>query len=362
MDVGLHQTHMYTTQSDVKINIMKWSSDTNDLTQPISDAQSRSYRPGVDVAIDAYNNGLFSPAAVGEIYYTAWATLWFRVELDIPRSIFERGVGSGSGSGGEIGIKHEGGFVPSFRNQPNQIQFHFDVSSEAAIYIPEEAMKRRMQYITTATANVDRKIRNDAASFFSFAPSTPKESVDDSQRSLPLASRGLDPAAVGSVFPRSSDQGRFIMAQGLAGTDGGDRRAEYVLYPFMADNYPEKRFANYKPHELSHGDDITSSKLPTTLRFTFYIEASFNGLFGNANVDDNICPPSVTRPFKFALCEVRHVNMKLNELYWDYVVLRDYGLLHKDSVEGKQVIRLCTQIVNTLLVARGRSSLSNIHL
>jgi alpha-mannosidase len=79
---------------------------------------------------------------------------------------------------------------------------------------------------------------------------------------------------------------------------------------------------------------------------TFYIEASMNGMFGNAAGGDTIQPPDPNRYRTLRTAEIVVPYMPAWHLFWDYWVITDCAR-ELGGWEEKQALTISTEIVNT---------------
>src|SRR5271163_1273896 len=82
----------------------------------------------------------------------------------------------------------------------------------------------------------------------------------------------------------------------------------------------------------------------TTNQKTFYIEASMNGMFGNAE-GDNIQPPNPNRYRSLATADIVIPYMPAWHLFWDYWVITDCAR-ELGGWEERQALTISTEIIN----------------
>jgi len=110
--------------------------------------------------------------------------------------------------------------------------------------------------------------------------------------------------------------------QALTGSDGNDRRVEFVLGRYI------------KPTGSENGN-----------KFVFYVEVACNGMFGVG--DGVVNPPEKLRRFKLARAEPVYFNKTLWDLYHDlYVVYNLAKELGLHGISGQQALRAANRAVN----------------
>lgn len=114
---------------------------------------------------------------------------------------------------------------------------------------------------------------------------------------------------------------------GFNGSDGCDRRAEFVIWP---------------PPGLPLG----AAAPPVPPGFECWVEMAANGSFG-AGAGGMIQPPDPTRTYRLRVCTVRLFDRLAGALLHDCALLYDAArLLPEDSHRGREAMRIANDIIN----------------
>jgi len=320
-DIGLHLENGYTKQPTCKVTLLKWNPNGTDINHPLSHIESVGFRNLIPSAIDAFKNELGTPLRLGEVVSSSWGSLWVKATVEIPSRVFKTGGCFPWRAPGEaIGGDNDNN-TTIYRNRQNEIQLHYDFGGEAVIYVSKKAIMAR-------------------ESWFEFQKIKRQFGEEKSQKMIKKMVKK-------NQTVDNTDEDEFVVAQGFAAVSGADRRSQYPLYYYMADNY----------------DITTPDVLPETLNYTFYVQNHYNSLFGNADNGDNIAPPAEKRVFAFKQFDIMHWYAKYSELYFDYGICADIAVQYNHSTFGKEANRLCQYVANILLTAKTRQNfVSNVSM